>query len=144
MHHKDGNSLGLVLSSESSQASTVFPSGQCVFYYNFFQNSCHHLQTQIDLQHGQIWSKKIYFFIFLQKSHMFNAFQCGLIFSNQKLCGNQQTFIASYSLQDSLKSVLLSKEICTAVPKKGKKWWGTKYVQRESQKYESKAVSLGL
>lgn len=64
-----------------------------------------------------------------------------LIFSNQKFCGNLQTFIASYSLKYSLKSVLLSKEICTTIPKKGEKWWDTKYVQRFTKVLVQSSVS---
>lgn len=149
MHHRDGNSLGLKLSSDSSQASTVFPSvAICLLWITFFRTAAITYRHKLIFSMVKFELKKFCSPIFLQNSHMFkaeNVFPCRFIFSNQKVCGNQQTFIASHSLKGSLKSVLLSKEICVTIPKKGKND-GTlfKYVQRDSQKYEAKAVSLAL
>jgi len=60
MHHRDEKGLGLKLSSDSSQGTTMFPSVvTCLLLIkNFFQNSCNHLWAQADLQHGQNWTKR--------------------------------------------------------------------------------------
>jgi len=48
MHHRDEKGLGLKLSSDSSQGTTMFPSVvTCLLLIkNFFQNSCNHLWAQ--------------------------------------------------------------------------------------------------